>query len=388
MDSALLRDQFFHLYGPSQEPIHEFKAPGRVNLMGDHTDYNGGLVFPCAIDRGIHLLIRKRADRLVKLNSQNFDLVAFLSPQDRIERFGDHWINFPLGVIQQFEKKGLQIEGFDFLYAGNVPNGAGLSSSAAIEVVTAFALNHLMNTQFSTLDLVKMAKAAENEFVGVPCGIMDQFAVAMAKEGHGMMLDCQTLEAPHVPLDLGSHQIVIVNSNQRRDLTEGHYQERFNECLEALDIMKKNLNITALAQMDFETLRGYESELGPKLYKRTRHVVTEHQRVISSVQALQAGNLQEFGQLMMASHQSLRDDYEVSCPALNALTDIAAQIDGVQGSRLTGAGFGGCTVNLVRTKYVEEFIQQLGHQYQVKTGLTADFYPIKVGGGVKEVYDA
>lgn len=388
MDNAELERLFIDRFGGSTESIRTFFAPGRVNLIGDHTDYNGGLVFPCAIHYGTSLLIRPSDKKNYQLASTNFDLFAVLSNDQVNQKYGDHWINYPLGVIQQFVAAGDDISGFECLYSGNVPNGAGLSSSASISVVTAFAINELFNCDRSLLDIIKMAQSAENDFVGVQCGVMDQYAVSMGKRDHAMMLDCETLDCEQIPLELGDRRIVLINSNQRRELSESKYNERVTETRKALEIMREQYDVSALVQITPQQLQDSRSLFKAShdtVYRRAMHVVSEHQRVKDAVVALRDHNLGAFGQLMYESHASLRDDYDVSSDPLNALVDIAGEVEGVLGARLTGAGFGGCTVNLVHKDQIQELSRRVEIAYPKKTGLTAEFHQITPAQGVREV---
>ncbi len=376
---------FSEQFGPGKQPVRTFFAPGRVNLLGEHTDYNGGLVFPCAINFGTALLIRKRRDRLVKLSSRNFGLVAFLSSHELMEKYGDHWINYPLGVIDQFRKRGVTIEGFEFMYSGDIPNGAGLSSSASLEVVTAFALNELLQLNIEKDELVRLSQAAENDFVGVNCGIMDQYASAMGEKGHAMKLDCVTLDCEQVPMELDSHSFVIVNSNQRRELTESGYNERFAESQKALTILRSRFGVNALAAVTQAQLESARDVLGELLFRRAKHVISENQRVIDAAIYLKQKDFSRFGKLMNESHDSMRDDYEISTDIINTLVEIAQSQAGVLGARITGAGFGGCIVALLEKDKVEEFTQSVSRQYQDATGLSADIYPVNLEDGVREI---
>lgn len=364
-----------------------FFAPGRVNLIGDHTDYCGGLVFPCATDLGTTLLIRRRNDNKINLASQNFDYTAVLTPQQAQLKQADEWVNYPLGVVRQFVEAGFSIEGIDCLYSGNLPNGAGLSSSASIELVTAFALNAVFACELDNVTLVKMAQRAENEFVGVQCGIMDQYAVAMAQSDHAMKLKCDTLDCEQVPLPLANHQLIITNSNQRRELSGSSYNQRVKETQQALQLLQTKFTATHLAQITSEQLLSQKSLFDKYSieFRRAHHVISEHTRVEHAVQALTDNNLEEFGKLMAQSHQSLRDDYEVSSTALNALVDTALAQPGVLGSRLTGAGFGGCTISLVAQEQVANFIDNVGDAYYSQFDVKADFYPVQASRGVHEL---
>ena len=377
---------FIDRFEQSDNPIRVFYAPGRVNLIGDHTDYSGGLVFPCAINSGTTMLIRRRDDDKVKLASMNFELMASLQPDELSQHYGDNWINYVLGVIDQFRQRGVETTGFECLFSGNIPNGGGLSSSASLEIVTAFALNQLYDAGFSDIELVKMALAAENDFVGVNCGIMDQYAIAMAQKDHAMMLDCNTLNCEQVPLRLDGYQIVIVNSNQRRDLVDSKYNERFEECQQATRDMQKHLNIKQLAEVTPEQLEANQGNFSNLIIaKRARHVISEHNRVRQAVTALTNNDLQTFGQLMIESHQSMSQNFLASTEIIDMLIGISLDTEGVLGARMTGGGFGGCTVNLVAESKVQHFIDSVGKRYKQDCGLTADFYPTQSDNGMREL---
>jgi len=300
--SAELFDDFHTRYAIGTAP-RQFHAPGRVNLIGEHTDYNGGLVLPCAIDRGTRLLIRRTESRSIKLSSNNFDLMAILSPEEISCKYGDHWINYPLGVIAQFNKRGHRVTGIECLYSGDVPNGAGLSSSASVTVVTAFAINAVFDFGLTPLDLVQIARGAENDFVGLACGVMDPYAIAMAEAGHAMALDCGSLVCEQVPLEMHDHTFVISNTNQRRELSESGYNTRFQECVDAMSRVAQHLSVPDLASVGVDQLDELECAFldAPELYKRLRHVASEQARVVAACDALGAGDLDAFGALMCAA---------------------------------------------------------------------------------------
>jgi len=291
-----------------------FHAPGRVNLIGEHTDYTGGMVFPCAIDRGTLLLIRRNRSKRFRFASTNFTLTANLALEEINQVQSDSWANYPLGVIDQFRQRGIDIDGIDCLYSGNVPNGAGLSSSASIEVVTAFAINALFNANLDILELVKLSQAAENEFVGMQCGIMDQFAVAMGKPDHAVRLNCQSLDYRHVPLNLDDHAIVLANTNQRRELNSSAYNDRVKECQRALTLVQQKLPVNTLGELSSDELATTIDLFkdNDTAYQRARHITSENARVVSAVETLEQNDLTTFGKLMQQSHASLRDDYAVS----------------------------------------------------------------------------
>ncbi len=382
-----LHDRFIQKFGRAEQQTSVFFAPGRVNLIGEYTDFTGGLVFPCGVDRGTTLLIRPTYNNQYRFASTNFDLMAQLDQEEISRTYGDNWINYPLGILDQFSRRGIELTGFDCLYSGNIPNGAGLSSSASIEVVTAYALNSLLRTELPLLDLVRIAQKAENDFVGMQCGIMDQFAVAFAKADHAIMLDCHSLEHQQVPLQLDGYAIVVTNTNQRRELNESAYNDRVRECQRALELLVPDTGISHLGELEPEQLDSHEflfvNDAIP--LQRARHIAEENKRVRAAVPALVAGDLQQFGRMMNESHDSLRDLFEVSSEPLNQLVRLAREQPGVLGSRLTGAGFGGCTVSLLPADQVESFIKHVGPAYTKATGLTADFYPIAPGNGVGPV---
>ncbi len=386
-NTTKLIERFIQKFGGSADDVQLFFAPGRVNLIGEHTDYTGGLVFPCGIDRGSLLLIRRTHNNTYRFASTNFDLMAELPHTEINQTYGDNWINYPLGVLDQFVKRNIELDGIDCLYSGNVPNGAGLSSSASIEVVTAFAINQLFGASFSLLDLIKMSQAAENDFVGMQCGIMDQFAVAMAKENHAIKLDCASLEYRQVPLHLGEYALVLANTNQRRELNESAYNDRVAECARALELLKAVIPINTLGELKTDVLQQHEALFVEDriAYQRAQHISDENERVRNAVPLLEANNLEAFGNLMNDSHDSLRDLFAVSSEPLDHLVDLARAQPDVIGSRLTGAGFGGCTINLLPSDAITEFEKTVASGYKQATGLTADFYTIYPGGGVCEV---
>ena len=382
-----LLERFNQKFGRTDEACLIFFAPGRVNLIGEYTDFTGGLVFPCGIDQGTLLIIRRTFNHQYRFASTNFDLMAQLEQAEINQTYGDNWINYPLGVLDQFVNRGVELDGFDCLYSGNVPNGAGLSSSASIEVVTAFALNEIMQTKLSLIDLVLISQAAENDFVGMQCGVMDQFAVAMAKANHAIKHDCSSLEHVQVPMDLNGCAIVVTNTNQRRELNESAYNDRVAECQRALTLLQSVIDINELGQLLPQVLNQHEAVFAadPVALMRARHICEENARVRAAIPALEAGDLNRFGQLMNASHDSLRDLFEVSSEPLNQLVRLARAQPYVLGSRLTGAGFGGCTVSLVPGNEVESFERTVGKGYTEATGLTADFYIMQPGDGVRQI---
>lgn len=384
MDISSLKKQFRESYG--NDAVVYF-APGRVNIIGEHTDYNGGFVLPSAISFGTYLAVARNSDGKIRLQTTNFPYKADIPIAELENKHQDHWVNYPLGVFDQFIKRGIKIEsGLDMLYSGDIPNGAGLSSSASIELVTAVALNDLYNAEIDRLDLVKMSQLAENQFVGMQCGIMDQFAVGMGKANSAIFLNCRTLDYELVPLDLNEHSIVIMNTNKRRELADSKYNERVAECaaaLKALRTVKEMVDLSDISLEEFEDIGDVIED--PVIYRRARHVISENNRVKLSVAALKRGDLVTLGQLMNDSHESLRHDYQVTGAELDTIVNSARKIKGVLGARMTGAGFGGCAIAIVDNRYVEAVINKVGPAYENEIGLKAVFYVAKVGDGAGQL---
>ncbi|GIP16320.1 galactokinase [Paenibacillus montaniterrae] len=383
-----LKQTFVARFGESEQDIHVFHAPGRVNLIGEHTDYNGGYVFPAALTFGTTLLIRKRDDKGLGLASTNFPTTNVLSVEKVVYDKADDWMNYPKGIVNEILQQGVVFSsGYDLLYHGEIPNGSGLSSSASIEVVTAFALLTLENQPIDTVKIALMAQKSENEFNGVQCGIMDQFAVANGKKDHAILLMCDTLEYDLVPFESGSYKLVIGNTNKRRGLVDSAYNERRSQCEQAVkELQAAHPELTLLGQLSLEQFNASKHLIKDEVVlKRAQHVVEEIDRVLKSMEALKANDLAQFGQLMNGSHDSLRDLYEVTGAELDAMVDAARKVPGVLGARMTGAGFGGCTVSLVHEDSVEQFKEQVGKEYTEKTGLVADFYVCSIGNGVEQL---
>ena len=382
-----LEQKFQEVFGSPAEK--HFFAPGRVNLIGEHTDYNGGNVFPCAIDKGTYGLVKKRNDRKFRMYSENFaDLGIMEFTLDELTNEKKHdWANYPKGVIKMFLEAGQKIDsGFDILFSGNIPNGAGLSSSASIEMLTAIVLKDLFHLSIDPVEMAQLGKKTENLFIGVNSGIMDQFAVAMGKKDHAILLDCNTLKYDYVPVVLKDEVIVIANTNKRRGLADSKYNERRAECDEALAELQTKLPIKALGELSIEQFEANKDLIkSPIRQKRAKHAVYENQRTLKAQKELSAGNLAEFGKLMNQSHISLRDDYEVTGVELDTLAALAWEQPGVVGSRMTGAGFGGCTVSIVKKDKVDDFIKNVGEAYKNKIGYAADFYIASVSDGAKKL---
>lgn len=370
-------------------PERAFFAPGRINLIGEHTDYNGGHVFPCAITYGTYAVARKREDQLVRLYSINFPdngIIEFdLTQLDYDKKH--NWANYPKGMIRYIKEVGYEIlQGFDCIIEGNIPNGAGLSSSASIELLTGVLLDGLFKLEIPRLDMIKIGKRVENEFIGVNSGIMDQFAIGMGKKDAGILLDCQTLKYEYAPIQLEGYKILIMNTNKRRELADSKYNERRGECEEALAQLQQKLPIEALGQLTEKQFDENQSLIANEtVRKRAKHAVYENVRTLNALEALKAGNLEAFGQLMNQSHISLRDDYEVTGVELDSLVETSWKQPGVLGARMTGAGFGGCAIAIVENEQVESFIANVGAAYQDKIGYSADFYVASIGDGAKEI---
>ncbi len=380
-----LKSAFETTYGKQTEAV--YFAPGRVNLIGEHTDYNGGAVFPCALSFGTYLLLAKNDKNAMNFKSLNQPEIVTLGFDQLTTRLEKSWVNYPLGVIAQFVKRGIQItQGYDILIWGNVPNGAGLSSSAALEVVTAFALNDQLDTGFNRTVLAQIGQKAEHEFALVNCGIMDQFVSANGAQDHAVHLNCDTLEFELVPVKLEGVKIVISNTHSPHKLDSGAYNQRVAECKKAVEQLNTVRPLKYLAELTEAEFEGIESAItDPVAHKRARHVVGEVQRTSDAVKALKAGDLTLFGKLMNASHVSLRDDYEVTGPELDCMAEEAWKIDGVIGSRMTGGGFGGCTVSLVKEEAIDTFIKEVGTAYEAKIGIKPDFYIAEIGNGAARV---
>lgn len=377
-------NKFAEVFGDAADAKVYF-APGRVNLIGEHTDYNGGHVFPCALTIGTYGVARKRADRRLRFYSMNFENLGVIeSSLDDLKPYKEaDWTNYPKGVMWAFGEKGMEVpNGMDILLCGNIPNGSGLSSSASVEVLTGFILRDLFGFEVSNQDLALIGQFSENKFNGVNCGIMDQFAIAMGKEGCAIFLDTADLSYEYAPVQLKEAKIVIACSNKKRGLGDSKYNERRSECEEALAELQKVVDIKTLGDLNEEQFEAVKNAIGSDArIRRARHAVYENQRTVKAVQALKENNIALFGELMNQSHDSLRDDYEVTGIELDTLVDEARKIDGVIGSRMTGAGFGGCTVSIVKDAAIEEFKEKVGSAYLKKIGYAADFYVVEVGGG-------
>ena len=360
-------------------------APGRVNMIGEHTDYNGGHVFPCALTIGTYGVARKRQDRRLRFYSMNFERLGVReSSLDELKPDPEAgWINYPKGVIWAFEERGMHVPvGMDILLNGNIPNGSGLSSSASVEVLTGFILRDLFGFDVSNQDLALIGQYSETHFNGVNCGIMDQFAIAMGKKGHAIFLDTADLSYEYAPVRLENAKIVIACSNKKRGLGDSKYNERRSECEAALAELQQVCKIKSLGELTEGEFEKHKDSIGSEVRRRrAKHAVYENQRTIQAVQALEDNDVAAFGRMMNASHVSLRDDYEVTGIELDTLVEEAWKVEGVIGSRMTGAGFGGCTVSIVKDEAIDAFIASVGSAYRDKIGYEADFYVVEIGDG-------
>ncbi|MDE6850978.1 MAG: galactokinase [Lachnospiraceae bacterium] len=374
--------KFQEVYGAEGQA---FFAPGRVNLIGEHTDYNGGHVFPCALTIGTYAVARKREDRKLRFYSMNFEHLGIL--ESSLDDLKPHreagWTNYPKGIMWALGERGYKLDqGIDLLLFGNIPNGSGLSSSASVEVVTGYILSELFDLGISNQDLALIGQFSENQFNGVNCGIMDQFAIAMGKQGHAIFLDTADLSYEYAPVQLDGAKIVIACSNKKRGLGDSKYNERRAECEKALSEIQQEMEIQTLGDLNEEQYEQVKMTIQDEdRRKRAKHAVYENQRTIQAVKALQENDITTFGKLMNESHVSLRDDYEVTGKELDTLVEEAWKVNGVIGSRMTGAGFGGCTVSIVKDEAVETFMKQVGKAYKKKIGYAADFYAVEIGSG-------
>lgn len=378
-----LKEAFRNKFGVTEDGV--FFSPGRINLIGEHTDYNGGNVFPCSISMGTYGVAKKREDKTVRLFSENLpelDVIEF-SLDNLTYAKEDNWANYPKGMIKYIKEAGYAVEnGFDLYIYGNIPNGAGLSSSASIELLTGVVVRDLNQLDVDMLELVKLGKKVENEFIGVNSGIMDQFAIGMGQKDHAILLDTNTLEYEMVPVKLGEYVIAIMNTNKRRELADSKYNERFAECKLALAHLQEKLDITALGELDNETFEANTDLIGDEiLIKRARHAVSENQRTLAAKKALENNELVEFGKLLNEAHESVAKDYEVTGIELDTLVYTAQKQPGVLGARMTGAGFGGCSIALVKESELDNFIENVGREYEEKIGYKADFYEARIHDG-------
>ena len=383
MKEAVLK-KFEEIYGTA-DGVKVYFAPGRVNMIGEHTDYNGGHVFPCALTIGTYAAVKKRADRKLRFFSMNFEDLGVIesSLDDLTPSDAAGWTNYPKGVMWVFAGRGMEMDcGLDMVINGNIPNGSGLSSSASLEVLTGFCLKDQYGFDVTNVDLAKIGQYSENNFNGMNCGIMDQFASAMGKKDHAIFLDTADLSYQYAPLVLDGAKIIVTNSNVKHSLVNSEYNVRRSECEKALEELQTVVKIAGLGDLTEEEFEANKSAIKDEVrVKRAKHAVYENQRTIRAVEALKENNLKLFGELMNASHVSLRDDYQVSCDEIDVLVEEAWKVDGVIGSRITGGGFGGCTVSIVKDEAVESFQEKVGAAYEARVGKKADFYVVEIGDG-------
>ena len=383
-----LKKQFLEVFGGTEDGIRVFASPGRVNLIGEHTDYNGGFVFPAALTMATTIIARPREDSIVRMKATDLDGIVE-GDLNTIDKYKDlKWGNYQFGIFDELSKAGYNICGADMLFHDTTPHGGGLSSSAAIEVSAAIAMASLGGaTNIDNIEMAKISQLAEHNYIGVNCGIMDQFASAMGKKNHVIFLNCKTLDYKLVPIQLDGYKLVISNTNKKRSLADSKYNERRSECEKGLELLKAELpDKTCLGDISAEEFESAKHLISDEVIRnRVMHVISEDDRVLRSVDVLQKGDLKAFGELMTASHESLRDLYEVSCTELDTLVESALKLDSVLGSRMTGAGFGGCTVSLVKEDGVDEFIEKVGKEYLDKIGYAASFYITEIGDGGREI---
>jgi galactokinase len=379
-----LDEQFFETY--KQQPAAGYFAPGRVNLIGEHIDYNGGLVMPCAITAGTWLLMAPNKEKVIRFKSINFEEEQIIPIEHNYSKMGTGWFNYPLGVFNELQQLDWHAEGVDLLYYGNIPIGAGLSSSASIEVLTAYALNDYFNLGHDKLTLVKLSKRVENHFIGINSGIMDQFAVAFGEADKAIVLNCDTLKFKIVDCNLGDYSLAIINTNKTRKLEESKYNERFEQCKIALEALQGEINIHNLCELNTEKFALHSHLITDEvILKRATHVVKENDRVHLAAKALNTGELEEFGRLMYASHQSLKDLYEVSGNELDTVVEFCKSYANVIGARMTGAGFGGCAIALLKKGSEEDFAKELTDYYVAKIGYPVAIYVHAIGNGVQKL---
>jgi galactokinase len=382
MTKAGLEQEFYDRFHKKAE--YSFFCPGRVNLIGEHIDYNGGQVMPCAISFGTWVVLSKNPDNVLRFQCLNFPETAELPLQSSYSKTGKEWFNYPLGVIHELVQAGHVIGGMDMLFYGNLPIGAGVSSSASIEVLMAFACNEIFELNIDRVAIALLGKKAENEFIGVSTGIMDQFAVAMGKKGKAVLLNCDTLEYKYLPFEIGDYCLAIINSNKQRTLADSKYNERFAQCRAALKLLQKELPVENLCDITHEVYEKHKQLItDPVLEKRARHVIMENERVKQAAVVMVTGNLSTFGDLMYASHQSLKDLYEVSGKELDTIVEFSKNYPHCIGARMTGAGFGGCAIALVKKDSFDDFAEKITEYYNARIGYKPEVFASEVGDGVE-----
>jgi galactokinase len=369
-----------------KKPDHIFFSPGRVNLIGEHVDYNGGKVMPCAISLGTYLAVSKNTDKVFRFQCLNFPETAELHLQNSYTKSGKEWFNYPLGILDEVLSLGHSVSGLDMLFDGNLPIGAGLSSSASIEVLMAYALEELFQLNLPKIEIALLSKKVENEFIGVNCGIMDQFAVTFGEENKAILLDCDSLDYELLPFDIDGYSLVIINTNKTRSLADSKYNERFAQCGAALKVLRKEIDAKNLCDIDMDTFQAHKYLIqDPVLQKRSLHVISENFRVKKATEVLTENKLQEFGQLMYESHQSLKELYEVSGIELDTIVEFCKGYKACLGARMTGAGFGGCAIALVDKQRIDDFTKRLVDFYKDRIGYAPTVFASEIGNGVRHI---
>lgn len=378
MDIERLKSTFRGIY--QTEPIL-VKSPGRINIIGEHTDYNGGFVMPAAINKAIYVAVSKRDDEAIHLYSESYQ-ASYTSSVAAIEKSDLSWANYVLGVADQMVKRGYKISGFNLYLDGNVPLGAGLSSSAALECATAFALDHLNDLGISQMDLALISQKAEHVFAGVNCGIMDQFASVFGKQDHAVLLDCRTMEYEYIPLALEGYKLVLLNTNVKHSLSDSAYNKRRSQCEQGVAwISTHHPEVTSLRDANVNMLEEFVKPKDAEVYQKCKYVVEEIGRIQKAAEALKQGDLVALGKLMFETHEGLSQDYEVSCKELDFLVDYVKDLDHVLGARMMGGGFGGCTINIVKDENIDALISEVSVLYGKEFGLSLDAYVVETANG-------
>ncbi len=381
---STLHRNFINYFGNSGKPLHTFFAPGRVCLIGEHIDYNDGWVLPAAISIGVHAVFRADGSRLLKMRSSLSEQVFNLNLDEIITRQTENgWANYPSGVIKYLIRKGFAIPGGELLFESDLPAGAGLSSSAAIEVLTAFMFSELTGNPIPLLEIATLCKSVENDFIGVQCGIMDQYAVAFGRKNNALLLNCNSLSHDSIEVNLGEYALLILNTNKKRELTDSKFNERTAECREALEAIRKQKNIEHLAEASAEDVESYV--INPVVKKRVMHVIAENKRVVEASQALKNSEIHQFGKLLFQSHESLKNLYEVTGKELDAIESAAREHPACIGAKMSGAGFGGCALAIVKKNEAEAFIEFVEKKYFEQTGLKAECYAVFIDDGVRRI---